>query len=785
MKLCIKLYGVVQGVGFRPYAKRLAKELLLFGTVRNSDGLLIIDISGDKEALDEYVRRLTINAPKSARITHSEIYEVSDNEPGTVYEAGEEAGRGFHIIYSEKGTDDRSIPVIAADIGTCDKCAAEMMDRNNRRYMHPFISCTDCGPRYSIIKDIPYDRDTIVMDEFEMCGECKTEYSDISDRRCHAQTIACLCCGPKLTLEKYDEKQEAYIRILKKSYENLMNLVKEMLHLGDILAIKDIGGYHFVCRADDKNALSALRELKKRQSKAFAVMFRDIEEIKKYAYVNEEEEKLLVSDARPIVFLKKRSHDSIIEEACADSMYIGAMLPCNPVQIYICDNLGPLVMTSGNLGGEPIVTDDDKMRRLAVAKGVIDGIVSHNRKILTPLDDSIMRVICGRSQILRRARGFVPLPVYVNNNNDSVILASGGDLKGAFCFMSGNTAICSQYFGDLDDYDACGVWKKNVYRMEKLFGLTPKILACDMHPRYYSAAAAKNLYEYERIIEVQHHHAHIASVAAEHGLDGNVFGFSFDGTGYGTDGTIWGGEVILHKGASFERLAHLKTTPMCGGDEISRDGEMALMCYLHDAGIDARAVMDLDAEKERKLALVESVLTYKVGIMYSSSMGRLFDAVSTLLKIKSYNSYEGECAIALEKAACDYEKKGEEAELCLKLKDGVWDTPGLIRQLTDAIMAGRCDTDREVMSYAYAFHKCIADAVVNYTVIYNREKLPVALSGGVFANSLLTKMIVDRLEGKEYKVYLNEQVPFNDGGIAIGQAYIAAAVLNEDYKKEI
>ncbi len=779
MKLCIKVCGVVQGVGFRPFAKRLAEELSLSGNVRNADGIVIINITGDKEALDEYVRRLTLNAPVSSSIIHMDVKEVNEENI--------EEQTGFQIVYSKPEEGDAYVPIISPDIATCENCEKEYWDESDRRAGHPFISCTDCGPRYSIIKNIPYDRDTITMDVFEMCEACKEEYSDIKNRRCHAQTIACKECGPKLKLHVYNNETDKYKEINGEYSDILKTVVTEMIYNGDIVAVKDIGGYHFVCRVDDKRAIDKLRTLKKRQSKSFAIMFKNIDEIKKYAFVTAEEEEILTGRERPIVFVRKRMNESNISEACIDSMYIGAMLPCNPVQIYLCNEGIPLIMTSGNQGGEPIVTDDEKMIRLALAKGIISAIVSHDRQIVTPLDDSIVRMVCGKKQVLRRARGYVPLPVYTEEKSEQTILASGGDLKAAFCLYKDNLAIMSQYFGDLDDYDACGIWKANIHRMSELHALSPKVLACDMHPRYYSSRISEDMYEYDRIIKVQHHHAHIASVAAEHGLSGNVLGFAFDGTGYGTDKTIWGSEVLLHKGADFERLTHLKQIPMCGGDEVSRDAELALMCYLADAGVEPEGVMEMNADNERKLILVQSVIKYNMGVIYSSSMGRLFDAASALFNICRYNTYEGECAMALEKAAWEFAGNAEcqredDSFLKLPFSDGVWDVSEFVRSMAGYVSAGACDSEKGKSKMAYAFHKAIADAVIDYAVMYedDTDKVPVALSGGVFANRLLTEMIYEGLTKTGYSVYLNEKVPTNDGGVALGQAHIAAKTLNRE-----
>ncbi len=784
MNYCIKLCGIVQGVGFRPFALRLADELNLSGNVRNRNGIVIINITGDKEALDEYVRRLALSAPEGAKILKMDVDEITDRE----YEADtgmkkEDALRSpmFVIAKSDAPATSEQTPALSPDIATCGRCEREMYDKNNRRYMHPFISCTDCGPRYSIIKNIPYDRETTSMHMFDMCGRCDNEYRNPKDVRCHAQTIACHECGPTLRLRKDKAGDDEELTGADALFE-----AKEMLDNGKIIAVKDIGGYHFVCRIGDTEAILKLRELKKRQSKSFAVMFKNTDEVKKYAYVNETEEKCLNSKARPIVLVKKIPGSDMFDEVCGDSIYIGAMLASNPVQIYLAnESSAPLIMTSGNLGGEPIIISDEKMTALIKAKGIISGMLFHDREIMTPLDDSIVRVICGRMQVIRRARGYVPLPLRLKNCDcEKTILASGGDLKASFCFLKDSQAVCSQYFGDLDDYDAGGAWKNNIKRMAELYNLKPHILVCDMHPHYYSAHMAKALYDYDEVIKVQHHYAHIASVAAEHGLTGEILGFAFDGTGYGCDETIWGGEAILMKGCSFERLAHLEAVCMCGGDEIAKDADMALMCYMISAGEDPESVFDIKIpENKEKLSLVKSVIEYKIGLAYSSSMGRLFDAVCALIGIRHYNNYEGECAMALEKAACEYEDSGKRQISCsLKCENGVWDTAGLIKQILRYRMQGAYDTDAGRKEAAYAFHEAIASAVADYSYEYSKTKegkIQIALSGGVFMNSLLTKMIIDKLKNDRFVVYFNEKVPVNDGGIALGQAYIAAGIQND------
>lgn len=766
MTIRVKVYGVVQGVGYRPFTLRMARELGIAGNVRNQSGIVIINITGNKEALDEFVRRLTLNAPEGSIVLKVVCEEITGNNI-------EDFGGVFRIVASDS-CGDGSIPILPPDIATCERCELEMYDEDNRRYLHPFISCTSCGPRYSIIRDIPYDRINTSMSMFKMCSNCKNEYTAPDNIRCHAQTVACHNCGPNLALNIYEED----IDVKGKSE---LDVTGDIINAGGIVALKNTGGYHFVCKADNKAALAKLRELKRRQNKAFAVMFSDISQINEYAYVSEKEKECLLERARPIVLIKKRKNKEFPKEVCGDSSDIGAFLPSDSLQIYLTKKCGPLVMTSGNLGGEPIIISDDKMNQLIMAKGVISAVLSHDREIFSPLDDSIVRVFNGKRQIIRRAKGYVPLPLFIDNvcGVTPVILASGGDLKSSFCFMKEGQAVMSQYFGDLDDCDASGAWKSNIRRMGDLHRLTPEILACDMHPRYYSSQIAMALYEYKKVIKIQHHHAHIASVVAEHGLQGKVLGIVFDGTGYGTDGTIWGGEVLMCEGSGYTRTAHLETVAMCGGDEIAKDADMALMCYLIQAGINPAVVFELTHKDEQdKLAIIHGALKFGVGLIHSSSMGRLFDAVSALLDIRHYNSYEGECAMALERAAVQV--NDENVPISLNLADGVWQTSELIRQIVD--MTNKYDK----YTLAAAFHRAVADAVIECVVnsqkIYN-TKLPVALSGGVFMNRVLTDRIVKGLIDENFMVYLNSDVPMNDGGIALGQVYIAAEVMKESKER--
>lgn len=701
--------GIVQGIGFRPNVKRAAEKYGIKGYVKNLGGAVEIFAEGPK--CEEF--RQAVKTLSGSAITSFEERDAADMNFAS-----------FEIAKS--GAENGILPLITPDIAACDRCMKEFYDASNRRFMHPFISCTYCGPRYSIQSALPYDRCSITMTDFEMCGGCESEYKSILNIRCHAQTIACKDCGPKLSYTIDGDPLNEAVNTLKN---------------GGIVAIKDIGGYHFACGANDENAAKKLREIKLRDSKPFAVMFNSAEQAAEYAEMNETEKNALFSAARPIVLLKKKK--DFAKSVCTDSDYIGAFLPCNPVQHYLTKMCGALVMTSANVSGEPIITKNEDIFKLKRAVGSFE-VLSHDRRILTPLDDSVCRVVCGRVQMIRRARGFTPLPVEIETKSDKTVLALGGDLKSSFCYAKDDKAYMSQYFGDLENADAYSAWKSNITRLGSLLNLSADITVGDCHPLYLSGKLAHDK-------TLQHHCAHMASVMAEHKISGSALGFIFDGTGYGTDGNVWGGEALLFDG-EFHRAASLEYTCILGGDMSAKDSAATLDCYLVSAGLEPRTANG---------ALIKSAVENRINTVQSSSMGRLFDAVSSLLGISHCNSYEGESAIQLERAA---ERANEPYPLKLKLKDGKWQTAELIKDILTAHESG---ADKN--SLALGFHQAIADAVTEFALQQNEKNI--VLSGGVFANRILTELCHDDLTRMGCKVYINEQVPMNDGGIALGQAW--------------
>ena len=725
-KLTVK--GLVQGVGFRPYVKNTADRFSLCGNVKNIGGIVEIYINAENKILDDFIQYLISHRPVG-----SSIYNIEkESVPYSDFD-------GFKITGSDF-TD--TVPVIPPDIGVCKKCMREFYDKNNRRYSHPFISCISCGPRYSIMKKLPYDRINTTMDIFQMCEKCESEYNTKSDRRCFAQTIACNDCGPVLIYTKKGDP-------LKNAADDIKS--------GKVIAVRDIGGFHFVCDAKNYDAAEKIRKLKLRDEKPFAVMFYDTKCIEEYAFLSDKEKEILNSDARPIVLVKKNGKEDFPDNVCKNSNDIGAFLPCNPVQAVLCEICGPLIMTSGNISGEPIITKNEDMLKVFNSSEYLDGVLYHNREILTPLDDSITRVIDGKIQMIRRGRGFVPLPIWLKNKVKSHIFASGGDLKSAFALVAEDRAYVSQYFGDLDNIDCFSAYCDNIKRMEGILNINPTVFVTDMHPKYESAKFAEKLSD--NTLKVQHHEAHIASVIAEHGIWGDVLGFSFDGTGYGTDKTVWGGEVFLYKDKKFIRKMHLKSIKMLGGDEISKNAKTASYCFLHDAGIDF---------ENSEYKTVSSALDCNINTVYSSSMGRLFDAVSSILGISDYNDYEGKSAILLEIEAS---KAKETYPLTLPAENGIYDTASLIKQIVYA------KTKADKSAVALGFHNAIADAVEKTAEKFDIKNI--ALSGGVFMNRILTEQCIDKLRKKGYNVYINEQVPSNDGGISLGQAYIISERMNK------
>ncbi|SCZ80061.1 carbamoyltransferase HypF [Pseudobutyrivibrio xylanivorans] len=760
--------GLVQGIGYRPWVAKLADELNIDGYVRNTGGIVTVVASGESERLTQFCNRLSSDVPTGGFITSIEEEDLE----------GQKIEPGFKIIESDKDAE-KNLPLIPADIATCDECKRELFNPKNRRYRHPFISCTVCGPRYSIIEKLPYDRDTITMKDFEMCPDCQAEYTGKKDRRRHAQTIACKSCGPRLKFTDLKYKNADNITD-KNTVDNYVENYNEndvdgeitaslsLINHGGILAIKDIGGYHLACSPFNEKAVSALRNLKHREAKAFAVMFEDVEQVKEFCKVNQQEAKLLEDPARPIVLVRRKKHISAGKKHIAENVYltspdIGAMLPCNPVQMMLVKECGPLIMTSGNASGDVLEIDNKKMLQWLkerVASGEIDGtpiaMLSHDRKILRPMDDSVMKVVKGRQQFIRRGRGHVPNPIPVDI--DGEIFAAGGDLKSSFCYVKNGLAYVSQYLGDLESVSCQKFYRNEMAAMEKIFGFKPKEVVTDLHPGYFSGqvgheyAQKKNL----PIHKVQHHKVHVLSVIAEHKLKGPVLGFAFDGTGYGEDGTVWGSEVFLWDGKSgIGRVADLRPSRLIGGDEGAKNCDTILVGILHENGLD-------ELIENENAKIIRTAIDSDINVVTSTSMGRLFDAVSAMLDICHYNTYEGQAPIELENMAARTE---EVYPLCFGENGS---TEEIFLEIANAIAH---DVPKE--SIARGFIYAVADYILEIATIYSErlgKEKQIVLSGGTFLNRILLERTIELLEADGFKVYISEQLPPGDGGICLGQA---------------
>lgn len=766
--------GLVQGIGYRPWVAKLADELNIEGYVRNTGGIVTVVAVGDEEQLAELKQRLSNNVPTGGFVTSIDDEEISGNEVKLP------SDHQFRIIESDSDVK-ANLPLIPADICTCDKCKEELLNPNNRRYLHPFISCTICGPRYSIIESLPYDRDTITMGDFDMCPECAKEYTGKLDRRRHAQTIACKECGPRLSFKQVSGEAEVMdLSQLSEQAKKLYTDLKldnpefaraiDVIAAGGILAVKDIGGYHLVCNPFDEQAVASLRTLKHREAKAFAVMFADVKSVSSYCQVNPKEQALLESPARPIVLLKRiyDNNKPLADNVCLTSPQVGAMLPCNPVQILLAEILGPIIMTSGNASGDVLETDDDKMLQWLTdraSSGALEAtpiaMLSHNRRILRPMDDSVMKVVFGRQQFIRRARGYVPSPISVDIPGE--FFAAGGDLKSSFCYIKNGLAYTSQYLGDMESVSCQHFYKNEKAAMEQIFGFSPNAVAVDKHPGYFSRKSGEEAAENAnlKLTQIQHHKAHVAAVIAEHKLTGKVLGFAFDGTGYGDDGSIWGSETFLWDGISeMTRIAHLKPMKLIGGDEGAKNCDTILTGMLHNNGLQLPDANNDSMEQQ----LIKAAIDNNINTVTSTSTGRLFDAVSALLDICHYNSYEGQAPIELENVAA-HSKKSYPLHIGA---DG--DTKALFEDIVYAISNGI-----DKAQIARGFIDAVADYVVT-TAIENKDKLDdknqIVLSGGTFLNRILLEGVLTGLEAEGFKAYIAEQLPPGDGGICLGQAYL-------------
>jgi hydrogenase maturation protein HypF len=769
--LRVHITGIVQGVGFRPFIYNLAARLNLNGWVKNTSAGVDIEVDGEKDALDSFVKLLRDEAPTLSRIDELTASFIPAN-----------GFRSFDILHSE--SIDSAFQPISPDVAICDDCLRELFDPNDRRYHYPFINCTNCGPRFTIIKDIPYDRPKTTMAGFKLCPDCEREYSDPTNRRFHAQPVACPTCGPKVWLELSSRileqnKNEQDRTALRESYasftsDKVIEVARILLAGGNILAVKGLGGFHLACDATNPAAVKELRKRKLRVDKPFAVMMSDLKMAELHCFVSDDERELLQSAARPIVLLKRKPESIIAKEVAPNQDWIGVILPYTPLHYLLFGKsdgaLEALVMTSGNLSEEPIATDNDEAReRLS---NLADAFLMHDRDIHIRCDDSVARIFEKEIYPIRRSRGYSPFPVKLPFDAPQ-LLAAGSELKNTFCITNKNYAFLSHHIGDMENYETLKSFEQGVEHFERLFRVKPEAIAHDLHPNYLATRYALERAERENIptLAVQHHHAHIAACMAEHGLNEPVIGLAFDGTGYGEDGAIWGGEFLVADCKNYQRASHLEYFPLPGGDAAIKKPARTALALLWSLGLEwderLESVKEFCAEDQITLRVQ---LEKKINTPQTSSMGRLFDAAAALAGVRQKVNYEGQAAIEFEALADEIE--GQIYAFDVE-KTQVGARSG-IESLVKDVMAGI-----PVSKISARFHNGLAQSIFDATKKIGADTglKSVVLSGGVWQNLTLLGRTLSLLRKAGFKVYLHRDVPTNDGGLSLGQAVIAAARL--------
>lgn len=741
-----RLRGTVQGVGFRPFVHRTARELGLAGSVWNDADGVVIDAEGTEDALDSLAWKLANAHPPAARV---EAIETANAPP---------TGRDTFVIEaSHPGSASASSVRVSADLATCAPCRHELLDPRDRRYRYPFINCTDCGPRYSIARDVPYDRATTTMSVFPMCRPCRDEYESPGSRRFHAQPNACPECGPHVWIHDGDAKSDP------------VEAVVDALRQGAIIAVKGLGGFHLACDAGNDAAVSKLRERKRRPEKPFAVMFVDLAAIEREAVVEPVEREALSSPHSPIVLLRRRNFpESALSPRVAPGLEeLGCFLPYTPLHHLLLRSFGgPLVMTSGNLTEEPIASgNEEALERL---HGIADLFLFHDREIHMRSDDSVVRVLWGRERVQRRARGYVPEAIELVDAPRGVsILAVGADLKNTLCVASGGAAVLSQHIGDLESFEAQEFFHEVRANLERLYQAKPSLVAHDLHPGYHSTRIAQSLGL--PTLAVQHHHAHIASCLTDNGRRDRVIGVAWDGTGYGTDGSIWGGEFLVADLSSFERVGRIRPVALPGGDAAVREPWRMAVSHLIAAGLDTHRV------DRPGRSVVESVIRKGFGTVPTSSAGRLFDAVASVLGIRHVNSYEAQAAIELEALSRVDDLEAYESAIG-SVSIGEEDILEIDPRVTWRAIVADLAREVPVAEIGGRFHLTLASAIARVAeLVRERTGLEtVALSGGCFHSRLLTTLTRERLSAMGFETLVHRRVPPGDGGISLGQAAVAA-----------
>lgn len=748
----IRIEGIVQGVGFRPFIYRIATERNLRGTVLNDSQGVLIDIEGEASLVAGFLAAIEAELPPLASISCMNVAEV----PARGHSS-------FSIVQSQASS--KRAAQIAPDSHVCADCLQELFAPNDRRYRYPFINCTNCGPRYSIVTDIPYDRPLTTMVDFPMCPVCLAEYQDPASRRFHAQPNACADCGPQLSFADQDGLPVAVP-------DPLAEAVKR-LKAGEIVAIKGLGGYHLAVDAENDAAVRRLRLRKQRDEKPFALMSFDLERIKRFAQLSEQEERLLTGVERPIVLLPQRAGHCLSGQIAPKNKFYAIMLPYTPIHYLLLEQFSALVMTSGNQNDEPIsFENDDALGRL---QGIADCYLQHNRRINIRTDDSIVRLLDGQPVLYRRSRGYVPRGVKLTAAQPTV-LAVGAELKNTICLTRGDRAYLSHHIGDLKNQSVVDSMNQAITHFQNLLEVQPQLIAHDLHPDYLSTHVAENLAGELPLVGVQHHHAHLASCLVDNGHTGPAIGVIFDGIGYGSDGHIWGGEFLLGDLRNFRRVAHLDYHPLPGGDAATKEPWRMAVSYLHAAfGTDLPRLKFLQTIDPPGVKLLLQMIEKRLNSPLTSSVGRLFDAVAAMVGLRNKVSYEGQAALELE-MLIDCDGPTESAyPFALLETDGLinLDPTPMIKQLVDDLSVAA--TGQQISA---RFHNGLALSIVTVCqrLVQAHGQFPVALSGGVFQNRYLTERTVKLLRGAGFEVLLHRQVPPNDGGLALGQAAIAGCL---------
>jgi hydrogenase maturation protein HypF len=773
----IHITGIVQGVGFRPFVFSQAVQKGLTGWVCNTSAGVDIEVSGDPGEIELFISALKTGAPPLARIDTVEVHQIPCAEYDT-----------FEIKQSKPVLE--AFQPISPDISICPECLKELFDPSDRRYRYPFINCTNCGPRLTIIDDIPYDRPNTTMRDFDMCPDCLAEYTDPTNRRFHAQPIACPVCGPHVWLERPTQLQDDPQNIIA-SGDAAILATQRLLLKGKVVAIKGLGGFHLACDATNPKAVAELRRRKLRVDKPFALMLSNIDTVRRECVITEADQQLLESRERPIVIVDRRSSSRIASEVAPKQNTVGVMLPYTPLHYLLfappaikkpgmqhtrLSRMPPLVMTSGNISEEPIAIDNEEAReRLA---GLADAFLMHNRPIRTRCDDSVMRTYRGAKFPIRRSRGYAPFPVYLPDPSPQV-LATGGELKNTFCLVRDRYAFLSHHIGDMENVETYQSFQDGVSQYEALFRIKPDAIAYDLHPNYLASRYAIERAEREGLpaFGVQHHHAHIVACLAEHNLAVHqpVIGVAFDGTGYGEDGTIWGGEFLLADYQGYTRLCHLRYVPLPGGDTAIRKPARVALAYLWASNQDWEPELPpVAALCTEELSILKSQLRLKINTPLTSSMGRLFDAVAALCGIREQVNYEAQAAIEFE-ALADPIETGEYSFMIEPDEAG---QPGGTQINTFPLMEELIKdlyNHERISTVSARFHNTIARMVVQVCDRIRKDRAiqQVVLSGGVWQNQTLLKRTNDLLAANGFTVFIHHQVPTNDGGLALGQAVIA------------